>query len=95
MASSSEYRRKLAEQLKEWDAKIGVLEGKTKQTLADAKTGLGEQVRSLRAQEQVLEQKVAELKDRGEEGWESLKGGVDKAATSLKTALDKTLSHFR
>jgi chromosome segregation ATPase len=95
MASSREYRQKLEDQLKDWDAKIGVLEGKTKQVLAEARTGLSTQVQSLRAQEKVLEEKFAELKDRGEEGWENLKGGVDKAASSLKSALDKALSQFR
>ena len=95
MASSKEYRQKAVDQLKDWEAKIGVLEGKTRQVLTDARTGLGAQVQSLRVQEKALEERFAEFKDRGEEGWESLKGGLDKAAASLKTALDKALSRFK
>jgi hypothetical protein len=89
------YQEKFEAQLREWKAKIEVLEAKAAKATAEAKIELIKEVEDLRRKKIALQAKFDELQHAGGEAWDTLKGGVEKAASELKSALERAISRFR
>jgi hypothetical protein len=88
MDKKDAYREKLDAQLKEWKAKIDLLEAKTASVSSDAKNELIKEIEDLR-------RRWNELQKTGGETWDKMKGGLEKATVELKEKLDKVLSRFK
>lgn len=94
MESKKAYQEKLEAQLKEWSAKIEELKGKGKKATAEAKVELDKQIEALRAKQEVVQQKVKQIKEAGSEAWEKLKGEAEKAVAEGKSLWEKVKAKF-
>jgi dsDNA-specific endonuclease/ATPase MutS2 len=95
MEKMEEYRQKLEAQLKEWKAKIELLEDKAAKATGETRAELLRAVDELRREKGVVKDKMNELQKESGVVWEQMKERVDKAASELKSALDKVLSRFK
>lgn len=95
MEKMEEYRQKLETQLKEWKAKIELLEDKAAKATGETKTDLMRAIGELRQKKEVVKEKMNELQKETGVVWDQMKERVDKAASELKSALDKVVSRFK
>lgn len=89
------YREKLEAQLKEWKAKLEMLEKKAAEASGETKTELMRLIGELRQKIELVKQKWSELQKESSVAWDTMKEGVEKAASEFKSALDKVVSRFK
>jgi len=89
------YREKLEAQLKEWKAKIEMLEDKAAKATGETKTELKRAIRELRQKKEVVKEKWNGLQKESSAAWDTMKEGLEKAVSELKSALDKVVSRFK
>jgi nucleotide-binding universal stress UspA family protein len=89
------YVDKVETQLKEWGTEIDILKAKAEKAKAEAKIKYYEKIQDLRARQESLGLKLQELKGSGEEAWEEVKTGVDRAVKDLKEAFKRAKSRLK
>lgn len=89
------YKRKLAAQLKEWNAQINLWEAKVENAGADMKVRRAEVLHGLRAQQRAASEKMQELEKAGVEAWEQVKVTADKIWEDLKSGVADAHSKFK
>jgi hypothetical protein len=89
------YREKLEAQLKEWKAKIDMLEEKAAKATGETKAEMMRSIEELRQKKVVVKEKWNALQKESGIAWDTLKEGVEKAVSELKSALDKVISRFK
>lgn len=89
------YREKLEAQLKEWKAKIEMLEKKAAEASGETKTELMRAIGELRQKKELVKEKWTELQKVSSAAWGTLKDGLEKTASEFKIALDKVVSRFK
>jgi poly(hydroxyalkanoate) granule-associated protein len=94
VAMKEAYQKKLEAQLKEWDAKLDQLTEKAKKMKADTRSKLEDELEGLKAKRAAAQEKLDELRKHGEEAWEDLKGGTEKAWGEISEAFGKVVAHF-
>lgn len=92
MENKELYHEKMTAKLKEWNAQIAEFSSKAEQAKADAKIEYQKKVDELQAKRAAFMEKMDELKDAGEDAWQQVKAGVEKAASSVLDALDRAKS---
>jgi predicted nuclease with TOPRIM domain len=95
MDKKEEYKAKLDAQLKEWKAKIDTLEARGAKFTAETKTELMREIKELREKKGIVKEQWNELQKVSGDSWDTIKEGVEKAATELKGALDRIISRFK
>ena len=95
MASKEAYRKKLEAQLDEWDAKLDVFAAKANKASADARIGYENELASLKGKRAVAREKLEELSKRGENAWEDMKDGMEKARDEMSKAIEKVAARFK
>jgi hypothetical protein len=95
MDKKEEYGKKLEAQLKEWKGKIDTLEARGAKLTAEVKTELLKEIGELRQRKGIVKEKWNELQKVSGDSWDSMKEGAEKAATELKSALDRVISRFK
>ena len=95
MSMKDAYEQKLQAQLDEWGAEIDKLKAKADNAEADAQLEYYKQIEELRSMQETATNKLAELKDAGDDAWEDLKAGIDSAWDSLGNALKSAASRFK
>ena len=89
------YREKLEAQLKEWKAKIEMLEKKAAEASGETKTELMRAIGELRQKNGLVKEKWAELQKESSAAWDTMKEGLEKAASEFKSTLNKVVSRFK
>lgn len=89
------YREKIELQLKEWKAKIDMLESKASTLSSEAKTTLMKEIKELRGKKSVVKEKWNELQKSGGDTWDKMKDGLEKSAEELKKAVEKVVARFK
>ena len=89
------YREKLEAQLKEWKSKIEMLEKKATEASGETKTELMRAIGELRQKKELVKEKWSELQKESSATWDTVKDGLEKAASEFKNALDKVVSRFK
>ena len=89
------YQEKIEAQLKEWGARIDGLKARAEASGADLKIKYGKQIDDLRARQEIVQQKLRELKASGGETWEGIKSGIDKNMDDLRGTFDQAVSKFK
>lgn len=89
------YREKIESQLKEWKAKINMLENKASTLSSEAKTTLMKEIGELRGKKTVVKEKWNELQKTGGDTWDKMKDSVEKSAEELKKAVEKVVARFK
>lgn len=89
------YREKLQAQLKEWKAKIELLEEKAARSTGETKAEMLRSIEELRQKKGVVKEKWNALQKEGGVVWDKMIEGVDAAVSELKSALDRIISRFK
>lgn len=89
------YKQKMAAQLKEWGAKIDLLEAKAGNVTADLKIKHAEKLHELRAKQRAVSDKMHEMEKAGGEAWEQVKKTADKLWDDLKSGVADAQSKFK
>lgn len=85
----------LQKQLLEWNKKIGELESRLIETGSSLTTGNSETIEILHPEIKLVEMRMAELRETGEEARYELRHGLQKAVKVLKEAYTKASVHSR
>jgi len=88
------FLKKMSEQLLLWDSQIDELKKKAGQAHGDAREKYESKIKELAAQKEALKLKFQELNKSGDEAWEILKNGVEKATADLKATFQNAFSRF-
>jgi uncharacterized coiled-coil DUF342 family protein len=88
------YEQKQQAQLNEWAARIKKLKAKADMAEADAQFEYYRQIEELRSMQDAAANRLAEIKNAGDDAWEDLKAGMDSAGGSLGSALKTAMSRF-
>lgn len=86
------YRRRMEAQLDEWEAKIEELKAKSRKAKASTEIEARERLQRLQTKQAEYRQALSELQIRGKDAWQSVKTGMEKAASDLKEAIDDARS---
>lgn len=88
------YEQKLQAQLDEFGAEISKLQAKADQASADARLEYHKQIEELHTMQREAGNKLAQLKESGDDAWEDLKAGIDRAWTSLGSSVKSAAARF-
>ena len=94
MGKKEAYKQKIEAQLDEWKADIDKLKAKADKVKADARVNYTRHIEELKEKQAKARQKLKELEDAGEETWEGMKAGIDKARDELKSSFNKFKEKF-
>ena len=89
------YEEKLEAQLREWQAKIDQLKARADRAEAEKKIDYQQEIDSLQARQQALQEKLEELRGAGEDAWEEVKAGAELAWRDLEQAVNRAFDHFK
>jgi predicted ATP-binding protein involved in virulence len=89
------YEEKLDAQLNEWNAQIALLKAKAENAQADAKINYYKSIDALEQKRNGAKTKMRELMAAGDEAWEGLKTGAEKAWAEAKTVFHDAVSKFK
>jgi head-tail adaptor len=95
MASKQAYAQQQQGKLKEWRAQIDLLQAKAAQANAGVRIELNKQVEELHARRKAAEARLDELMQAGEEQWEGMKSGIDRALQEVGDRVKAAGSHFK
>lgn len=89
-----EFYRHLQSQLDEFDSRIKKLHSQGDVLREKARSELLERLEQLQSQKNELLPKIEKATRSSEAAWEDIKGGLDRAVTDLKVALEQAASNF-
>jgi hypothetical protein len=89
------YEEKLDAQLDEWSAELSLLKAKADKAKADAKIEYFKTIEALQLKQNEAKAKLRQLKSAGDDAWEDLKAGAEKAWAEVKTAYHDASSRFK
>lgn len=95
MESKEAYKARMDKQLKEWSIRIAQLKSKAELAETTIKAEYIRQVDALRARSEEAHAKLEELKKAGDEAWDTLKAGMEQAASDLKNAVNSAIEKFK
>jgi ElaB/YqjD/DUF883 family membrane-anchored ribosome-binding protein len=95
MSMKEAYEKKLQAQLDEWGAEIDKIKAKADKAEADAQLDYYKQIEELQSMQQEASEKLAELKEAGDDALEDLKAGIQSTWDSLSKALKSAISRFQ
>jgi hypothetical protein len=95
MATKEAYQKRLAAQLKEWDAKLALLSAKAQKATADARISYENELENLKRKRAAAHNTLEELGKRGENAWEDMKDGVEKVWDDISKAIEKVAARFK
>ena len=78
---------KMETQLNEWGAEIKILEAKIENAGSGIKLQRARELNDLRIKQRAAAEKLKEMKNATDEGWEQVKGMADKIWDDLKTGI--------
>lgn len=94
MTNREAYKQKVRAQLDEWKADADKLRAKMKQKQADNKIDTQKYLDELKVKQQQARAKLEQLEEAGEDAWEDIKSGLEKATSELKQSYAKARSKF-
>lgn len=95
MVIQTEYKQKMAAQLKEWGAQIDLLEAKMENAGADIKVKYAKEIDELRTKQRTASAKMEELVNDSGEAWEQIKETADKLWDDLKASVAGSHEKFK
>ena len=89
------YEEQLDAKVKEWNAQIALLKAKAENAKAGVKIDYYKTIEKLEHKQNMAKTKLQELKTSGDEAWEVVKAGAEKAWGEVKTALHDAVEKFK
>jgi uncharacterized coiled-coil DUF342 family protein len=90
-----EYIDTMAQQLKEWSAKIDELESRVAGASTEVKAGYETRIRELKEKREALSIKLRDIRETGGDAWTSLRAGVETAWKDLRNAVSAAKDKFK
>ncbi|MCG2590549.1 hypothetical protein [Rhodohalobacter sulfatireducens] len=94
MSNKEAYKEKIRAQLDEWKAEADKLRARIKQKQAEGKIDSQKYLDELKVKQSKARAKLEELEDAGEDAWEDIKKGLEKATADLKETYSKAKRKF-
>lgn len=94
MSNKEAYKEKIRAQLDEWKAEADKLRARIKKKQADGKIDSSKYLDELKVKQQEARAKLKQLEDSGEDAWEDIKSGLEKATAELKESYQKVRAKF-
>lgn len=94
MSKKQEYVDKLQGQLDGFNAKMNVLQNQASEADSSYQPSHNQTIEELSLKRQVVESKLNQLKNAGEEDWEDLKEGMENAMADFSTAIKGATARF-
>ncbi len=94
MSNKEAYKQKIRAQLDEWKAEADKLRARIKKKQADGKIDSSNYLDELKVKQQEARAKLKQLEDSGEDAWEDIKSGLEKATAELKESYQKARAKF-
>ncbi|KQC04490.1 MAG: hypothetical protein APR53_10620 [Methanoculleus sp. SDB] len=91
MTARTAYEEKIQAQFEEFTAEIEKLKDKARTAKEQAQVDYADQIRDLEALRDDLEKQFETFRASGDEAWDEVRQGLDKAAGELGRALDRAL----
>ncbi|WP_163558212.1 coiled coil domain-containing protein [Halomonas sp. NO4] len=95
MSNREVYEQKLQAKLDEWQAEIDKLKARARGAEADARIEHEKEIDDLEARRDEARQKLSELREAGDDAWEDVKAGAERAWDSLSESLKNARSRFK
>jgi hypothetical protein len=95
MTEKNAYIEKTKAQLDQWNAEIEKLKARAEEAQADAKIHYREEVAKLQERRDHAREHLAKLQAAGDEAWDDVKDGFEKAWHSLSESLHKARERFK
>ena len=95
MTARDDYVKKLKEQLDRWNTDISKLEARAKQPLVGMKDAYEKQLQDLRKRRDAMQQKMTEIQKAGDQAWDHLREGADKAWKAMEESFRNARSIFK
>lgn len=89
------YKQKMAAQLKESSAQIGLMEARIGSASADIKLRHAKELQELRAKQQAAGEQMKKLAQASGDAWQQLKITADKIWDDLKTGVAEAQAKFK
>jgi hypothetical protein len=89
------YEEKLDAQINELNAQLALLKAKADKAKAEAKIEYYTTIEALQHKRDIAKAKLHELKASGDDAWEVVKAGAEKAWAEVKTAYHDAASKFK
>lgn len=89
------FQQELEAELKTWDAKLEKLKAKAKAAKAEIRAEFELQLEALAGKRAFAQEKLQELRQRGEWAWEDLKDSANEVWSDLREALERSRSRFK
>jgi len=94
MSSREGYIKKLQSQLDEWNAKIDILKEVAQRDKANTKEDYEQRIGQLRKKCEVAKEKIKQIQESNNIGWEELKEDVEESWNGIKQLLKDTKTEF-
>jgi hypothetical protein len=85
----------MEKKLKDWGGEIDTIRGRADRLGTESRAKYQEQVKELRAKQELARQKVQEMKKAGGEAWEDLRAGAESAMNDLKKSVERAVSKWK
>jgi len=93
--SRDAYQKKAEAQLRELEAKIAVLKARAEKMAAEAQINYNQRIKDLmREYDQAMEQ-FSEMKDAGQDAWQTLQSGLDKSINDLTSTVESAVNRLK
>ncbi len=89
------YQQKKQAQLDEWKAEIAILKAKASKASAEVQLEMNKKITGLETKITENKAKLSELGRASEEGWDSIKDGIESAWDTMKSAVRDAASKFK
>ena len=89
MTQREAYQQKLQAKLSGWRAEIEKLRARAAEAQADAQIEYHHDLETLSRQQKQVEEKLAALKEAGDESWEAARASVDNVANALTQEFER------
>ncbi len=95
MTEKNAYIEKTKAQLDQWNAEIEKLKAKADEAQADTRIRYQDEVAKLQQRRDHAREQLAELQTAGDDAWDDVKDGFEKAWGSLSESLHKARERFK
>ena len=95
MEDKKSYLQKIADQLKQWDHEINELKAKTITAKDGSKAEILKQIEELRLKKRTAQDKLIQLREAGDEAWDTMRSGLERSLSEFKGAFSKAVAKFK
>lgn len=89
------YKEKMQAQLDEWSAEIDKLKARARGMEANAQISSMKEIEALRAKRDAAAEKLVQLERAGDDAWQDLKSGVERAWDTLASSVKSASARFK